>query len=229
MGDMSLQLGDRDAGGVGGDDDRRSDQRVDFAVNFGLDVDILRHVFDNQFRAVHSLDERRHQAYCACARWRRLDFETIKNAFRDIEHAAGAIDRSLRHVIRSDLDTAAGKPRRDTRAHRPQSDEGDALDHHAAFAEAAPAATLKAGRAAIAADQRSRSGNDGRSILKSMQRFRIGAQAISAMVNLPSARKSLPARWPWTILSCATRSLTSSLLSAVCSSGFSLAFLKAAR
>ena len=67
--------------------------------------------------------------------------------------------------------------------HRPKSDEGDPLDHQAAFV-----AAWKAGRAAIAATQRSRLGMAGRPILKSTQRLRIGAQAMSAMVSLPSAR-----------------------------------------
>src|SRR5579863_2977503 len=151
-----------------------------------------------------------------------MDVETIENAFRDIEHGASTVDRGRRNVMRLDVKSAARKPRGNTGPHRSQPDEGGALDHHAAFAEAAPVATVKAGRAAIAAAQRSRLGSDGRSILKSRQRLRIGAQATSAIVNLPSARKSLPARWPSKILSCATRSLTSSLLSGVCSSGFSL-------
>ena len=62
---MGLQLGDRDAGRVRSDDDRRADERIDGAVGFGLDVDILGHVLDDQLGAIDGLGDGLRETHCA--------------------------------------------------------------------------------------------------------------------------------------------------------------------
>jgi len=134
MRDMGLQFGDRDAGRVRGDDDRRMDQRVDRAVSFAL-----MSIFSGTFSITSSAPSTAsaiglHQTHRTGARSGALMSRRSRTPSATLSMPRARSTAACEISLRPDLKPAARKPRCDTRTHRSQSDEGGALDHHAAFA-----------------------------------------------------------------------------------------------
>ena len=180
IGDEGLEPGNRNSRCIGGDDDIGGNQRVDGAIDFRLDGDVFGDVLDHQFGPRHGLGNITGKPDGPGALLRRRDTKPVQHTVNGAEHRPAAFDCCFIHVMGRHIDAAARQPRRDAGAHGAKPDECGPADH--------TVAALNASRAANAAIQRSRLGSGVRSILKSRQRFMMGASAMSAMVSLPSAR-----------------------------------------